>query len=92
VLGFGLNLVTGMLFFIGSPDQYIENVAFHWKVVFLGLAGVHFLYLTVFRRTWMLNTGDEARSFEKVVAASALGVWAGVIFWGRMLPFLGTAF
>ena len=92
LLGFGLNLVTGMLFFIGAADQYIHNVAFHWKVLCLGVAGAHFLYLTVLRRTWMLKAGEEARPIDKAVAASALAVWAGVIFWGRMLPFLGNAF
>ena len=92
LLGFGLNLITGMLFFIGSSNQYIDNTAFHMKVLFLGLAGGHFLYLTVFRRTWMLGAGEDARLTDKVVAASALAVWAGVIFWGRMLPFLGNAF
>lgn len=92
ILGFGLNLVTGMLFFIGASSQYVDNEAFHWKMLFLGLAGVQFLHVTVCRRTWMLNAGDPARVLDQVVAASALAIWAGVIFWGRMLPFLGNAF
>jgi hypothetical protein len=28
----------------------------------------------------------------KVVAASSLFLWVGVMYWGRMLPFIGTAF
>jgi len=31
VLGFGLNIVTGMLFFIAVPQQYTQSVAFFWK-------------------------------------------------------------
>lgn len=92
ILGFGLNLITGMLFFIAAASQYTQNVAFLWKVLFLGLAGAHFLYLTVFGRTWSLEPGQEAPTLDKLVAASAIGAWVGVIYWGRMLPFIGNAF
>lgn len=92
ILGFGLNLVTGMLFFIAAANQYTENIAFYWKVIFLELAGVHFLYLTVFDQTWALKAGDEAGRLDKMMATVALGAWVGVIYWGRMLPFIGNAF
>ena len=50
MLGFGANLITGMLFFIGQPKQYIDSAPFYWKVVFLMIAGANFLYLTVFKK------------------------------------------
>ena len=50
MLGFGVNLITGMLFVVGQPGQYIESAPFHWKVVFLMIAGANFLYLTVFKK------------------------------------------
>lgn len=90
--GFGLNLVTGMLFFVSAADQYTQNGAFYWKVAFIGLAGAHFLYLTVFGRTWRLQPGDEAPPIDKLVAVCGIGMWVGVIYAGRMLPFLGNAF
>ena len=92
VLGFGVNLTTGMLFFIGAPDQYTENISFYWKVLFLLVAGVDLLYLTVVRKTWELESGDDTPAIEKLIAASAIGAWVAVIFFGRMLPFLGNAF
>ena len=52
MLGFGANLITGMLFFVGQPKQYIDSAPFYWKVVFLMIAGANFLYLTVFRKAW----------------------------------------
>ena len=52
MLGFGANLITGMLFFIGQPKQYIDSAPFYWKVVFLMIAGANFLYLTVFKKAW----------------------------------------
>src|SRR3984893_10280281 len=33
ILGFGTNLVTGMLFFVASPEQYDRNIAFVWKMI-----------------------------------------------------------
>ena len=92
VLGFGLNVVTGMMFVIAAPGQYTENISFYWKVGFLMVAGADVLYLTVFRKAWALETGDDSRLADKLIAASAIGAWVGVIYFGRMLPFLGNAF
>ena len=30
--GLGINIVTGMLFFLAAPDQYTQNPAFTWKM------------------------------------------------------------
>jgi uncharacterized membrane protein len=92
LLGFGLNLITGMLFFIGTPEQYTANVAFFWKMAFLMLAGINVLYLTVFDEAWNLGPADNAPLRAKVFAALAIFLWVGVIFFGRMLPFLGNSF
>ena len=65
MLGFGANLITGMLFFVGQPKQYIDSAPFYWKVVFLMIAGANFLYLTVFRKAWaarcLTRVGREPR-------------------------------
>jgi hypothetical protein len=58
MLGFGANLITGMMFLIGTPAQYVTNVPFYWKVGLLMVAGANYLYLTVARSIW---TGDELR-------------------------------
>ena len=92
VLGFGVNLVTGMMFLIAAPEQYITNDPFYWKMAFLLVAGVNLLYLTVFDRLWALESGDDAVLLDKAIAASAIGAWVGVIYFGRMLPFMGNAF
>ena len=36
--------------------------------------------------------GDDAPLRAKVVAASAIFLWLGVLFCGHMLPFIGNAF
>jgi uncharacterized membrane protein len=92
ILGFGVNLLTGMLFFVGASDQYTKNGAFAWKIVLILLAGVNALYFTMFDQTWVLKPGDDAPLTAKAVALSAIFLWVGVMYCGSMLPFLGNAF
>jgi hypothetical protein len=91
MLGFGANLITGMFFFVGQPAQYSASTPFHWKVIFLMIAGANFLYLTVFAKPW---AGDrlDFRMADKAMALLSLAAWFGVLYAGRMLPFLGDAF
>ncbi len=92
MLGFGVNLVTGMLFTIAAADQYIANTPFLWKIFFMMVAGANLLYLTVYDRLWELKAGQDPVFVDKAVAMSAVAVWIAVIYAGRMLPFLGNAF
>jgi len=94
MLGFGANLITGMLFFIGQPKQYLDSTPFYWKIVFLMIAGANFLYLTVFKQAW---SGDRDRHwnasvFDKSMAVLSMFAWLVVLYCGRMLPFIGHAF
>jgi hypothetical protein len=91
-LGFGINVVTGMLFFVGIPGQYIHNAAFYWKVGLVMLAGANALYFTLFDEPWSLGPGEDAPLTAKVFAASAMVLWVAVMYCGSMLPFLGNSF
>lgn len=90
-LGLGINIVTGMGFAIANPGQY-NNYAFYWKIGLLVLAGVNLIYLTVFDGPWEVRAGDRAPLRVQAMAASAIALWIGVMYFGRMLPFLGNAF
>ncbi len=92
VVGFGLNLITGMLFFVAAADQYTANSAFLWKVILMMLAGANAVYFTIFDKSWRLEPGADATPFSKVMAGSALALWIGVMYYGSMLPFIGNAF
>ena len=92
VWGFVVNSVTGMMFFIGQAFQYIENPAFHAKMVCILLAGANVLYLTWHDELWEMTPGDTPPTMIKVLAASQIALWIGVIYFGRMLPYLGDAF
>jgi hypothetical protein len=91
-VGFGINIFTGMLFFVGIPGQYIHNPAFYWKVGLVMLAGLNALYFTVLDEPWELGPGEDASMTAKFAAASAVILWVAVMYCGSMLPFLGNAF
>ena len=92
ILGFGINTMTGMLFFIGVPGQYTQNGAFHWKIALVLVAGANALYFTLIDETWVLKPGQDASFTAKFAAASACVLWVGIMYCGSMLPFLGNAF
>ncbi len=92
MLGFGINLITGMMFFIGAPAQYVENIAYFWKFVLLVGAAGNDLYFMMSDQTWGIGRGADAPLVAKVAAGSGLFLWLGVLFCGHMLPFLGNAF
>jgi hypothetical protein len=92
VLGLGVNLVTGMMWVIATPEQYMTNVSFFWKMGFLLLAGFNLLYLTTFDEPWQVGAGEDASFANKAIAFSAIASWVCVMYFGRMLPFLGNAF
>jgi len=94
VLGFLINLVTGILFVAGHPEQYVHSGAFQLKMLFVLLAGINVVLfnLTMFRKTVALGAGDDAPRGAKVIAAVSLFLWFGVMYLGRMLPYIGNSF
>jgi hypothetical protein len=88
-IGFGINLVTGVLFIFTTPDFYYTNMAFKVKLVLLLLAGANALWyqLTVHKQldSWP-ETGDTPAQ-AKLVAGISLGLWISVIFFGRFIMY-----
>jgi uncharacterized membrane protein len=92
VLGLGINVISGMMWVIATPEQYSSNVSFFWKMGFLMLAALNLLYLTTFDEPWQVGAGEDASFANKAIAFSAIASWVCVMYFGRMLPFLGNAF
>jgi hypothetical protein len=92
--GILINVVTGVLFFVGAPDQYINNSAWWAKVFFLVIAMVNIAYFETTQGHRMLKMADteETPLTFKVAGAVSLVSWLGVLYFGRMLPFIGDAF
>ena len=92
VLALGVNVITGMLFLIATPEQYADNISFHWKMGLFMLAGVNLLYLTKAEGPFRIGANDAVPISIKAMAVSSVLLWAGVMYFGRMLPFIGGAF
>jgi uncharacterized membrane protein len=92
MVAFVIQGVTGMVFFIGQAFQYISNPAFHWKMALMLVVTANVLYLTLFDDFWDLGPEDEAPMLAKVVSACQVVLWVGILYFGRMLPYLGEAF
>lgn len=89
VLGFVLLAATGVLFVFGTPDQYLYNAAFRWKVALLGLMGANaaFFYAVPYRALARLGADGDAPRDAKICAALSLALLVAVMFSGRMLTF-----
>ena len=93
-LGVAINFVTGALFFIGAPGQYIHNSAWYYKLLFLFVAMINVLVFETKqgKRILTLAANAETPTSFKVAGAVSMGSWFLVLYFGRMLPFIGNAF
>jgi hypothetical protein len=93
-LGVVINVVTGALFFVGAPDQYVTNPAWYAKLAFLLVAMINVAVFetTQGRRMLTLAAGENTPASFKLAGAVSLGSWFLVLYFGRMLPFIGNAF
>lgn len=94
IAGFIINLITGLIFFVGAPEQYVNNVAFYYKLLFLVVAGANALLFEIFygRRLASLGVDESTPRAFRIAGAVSLLSWFMVLYWGRMLPFVGDAF
>ena len=90
-LGLLLNTITGMGFIIANPADYL-SWPFYTKIGLLVLAGISLIYFTVFDGPWSVGAGGKVPMRVQAMAATTIALWIGVMYFGRMLPFLGMAF
>src|SRR5687768_5384245 len=89
ILGFVINVSSGLLFVLTEPDQYILNSSFHLKLLFLTIAGVNarLFYLTSWRAVFGAADVYEPPRRAKVIAVVSLSAWMVVIVCGRLITF-----
>ena len=90
IAGFFINIITGMLFFMGMPGFYTPNVVFQIKMFTIMLAGLNLLLFqctSAFRSIENLGPGEDAPLYAKIVAASSIILWIAAIILGRYIPF-----
>ena len=92
--GYVANLLTGIVFFFGFPDQYAYNNAFHFKLVFMALAGINvaIFYSAAFREVSLMGAGADAPLRSKIITSISLSAWVCVLVCGRLLTFFRPPF
>jgi hypothetical protein len=95
IAGYGVNILTGILFFSAFPEQYFYNAAFWWKGTFMAIAGINvaLFYLTpAFREVQLMPAGADAPFRAKLIAGTSLAAWSVVLVCGRLLTFYRPPF
>jgi hypothetical protein len=93
VAGFALCVVSGAVFVCGDPFNQpivlLRNLSFQLKMLFVAIAGLNvavFYTAGVHREIAAMGPGGDAPAAAKVIAATSLVCWVGVIYFGRMIP------
>src|SRR5437588_13094174 len=88
IIGFVINMLTGILFFTADPLMYWPNPAFRLKMLLILLAGLNAVLFMVLGRQRVLDLGDRESTgaLAKVSAGLSLLLWLCVLLLGRLLP------
>jgi hypothetical protein len=92
LLGFAINLITGILFLFGDPYRYAINISFQLKMLFVLLAGINAIYFWLKVTPVLERSGpnDEVPMGIKLVGLTSLASWTLVLCFGRLIPYMGT--
>jgi hypothetical protein len=86
ILGFVMNVATGMLFFISSPGLYVTNPGFAMKIYLILFAGLSVVYYTAMDAPWKIGADTSPPMGARLVALGTLGLVLGIMWYGRLLP------
>ena len=94
LVGFALNVVTGLVFLTGLPEQYANNRVWWYKAGFLMVAGLNALFYEtrLSAKVLALGPGSDTPTAVKLIGLVSLVSWFAVLYCGRMLAFIGDAF
>ena len=89
VAAFCVNIVTGSMFFMSAPDQYMFNPGFRLKLACMLIAGLNvaIFYSGFAKGVRTTGPGAEASWPVKLIAAISLAAWIGVIVFGRLITY-----
>jgi len=88
IIGFVLNVITGMIFFASSPQLYLGKEGFHIKILGILLATVPILYFTMFDKPWKVQADDDVPAVVKIAAVATFALVVAVMIYGRFLPWI----
>lgn len=90
LVGFAINLVTGVMFFVSDPGTYYPNTAFRLKMLAVLLAGVNAVWFKLSVHPQIVAGGGQAALPDnaRAIAGLSLFLWLSVIVFGRLIPYL----
>lgn len=92
-IGFGLAVITGSLLFLPNATSIAVNVNFQLKMAVLVLAGINmfvFEFISA-RNVAVWDTTLPTPNSARVAGLLSIGLWAGVIVFGRLIGFTPVA-
>ena len=88
LLGFVINLCTGVLFFASDPQFYYSNAAFRLKMLAVVLAGLNAIWFKRAIHPHVINGAVALPASTPIIAGASLLLWGSVIVFGRLIPYL----
>jgi hypothetical protein len=89
IAAFAVNVITGSMFLMTAPGQYLFNPSFRLKVACLAVAGLNVL---VFYSAYARRLGEGGPTAPapvpiRIIAGVSLAAWIGVIIFGRLITY-----
>ena len=87
IIGFVINLLTGITMVSYDAVDYWLNPAFKIKMALLLVAGLNALWFTVAEHRHVVSQPTDWKTSPVVRASAGLSllVWLAIIYWGRMI-------
>ena len=85
IFGFVVNVFTGMLFYLQSPEGYVHRAVFQLKIGCILLAALPVLYFTVFDDPWKTGSGRNASALTKIAGVCAFFLLVAAMIYGRLI-------
>lgn len=87
IIGFLINLLTGITMVSYDAVDYWLNPAFKVKMVLLLVAGLNALWFTLAEHRHVLSQPNDWKTSMAVRSSAALSLllWFAIIYWGRMI-------
>lgn len=91
MVGFLINLVSGVMFFVSDPATYYFNTAFRLKMLAVLLAGLNLIWFKRSVHPLIVAGGGghvELPASAAIIGGASLFLWLAVVVFGRLIPYL----
>jgi hypothetical protein len=89
LVGFGINVGTGIMFLFADPFRYYPNLSFRLKMLAIVIAGLNLLWFKYALHP-KIHAADDTFpvATARTIALISLVMWTSVIVLGRIIPYI----